>query len=347
MNPHALFRLRTGKTQPRDALEFAESKLWNVIGVDPDSARGRAITATLLAPARSMLERGGKRFRGQLVELSWLLGGGCNTAGCPAPLSAVIEVIHAGSLIVDDIEDSSAERRGAPSVHRLFGVPLALNAGNWLYFWSLELLRELDLTAPVELELHRRLGRMLVQGHAGQALDLHADIEDLPQAAVAAHVTHMSRLKTGSFMGLAAAVGAVAACAPRPVVDAVEQFGLALGGGLQMLDDLGNLVGRRDETKRYEDLRHGRATWVWAWFAEVADPSAYARAIARLHDVRAGRAGADELARTLLARAGLRGRQRVNGLLARAFDDLRATTGPHPLLAGFRAEIERLENSYV
>lgn len=335
--------LRTGAS--RDALVHAVERLWPIIGLAPDSPEGRKVEAALLGPACSMLARAGKRFRGHLVELCWQLAGG--QGRCPDALPAVIEVIHAGSLIVDDIEDDSPTRRGAPTVHRLFDTPLALNAGNWLYFWSLELLRELDLTAPVELELHRRLGRMLVQGHAGQALDLHADIEDLPQAAVAAHVTHMSRLKTGSFMGLAAAVGAVAACAPRPVVDAVEQFGLALGGGLQMLDDLGNLVGRRDETKRYEDLRHGRATWVWAWFAEVADPSAYARAIARLHDVRAGRAGADELARTLLARAGLRGRQRVNGLLARAFDDLRATTGPHPLLAGFRAEIERLENSYV
>ena len=333
------------RADARDAMAFALTRLWPAIGIARDSAQGRAVEAALLEPARSMLDRSGKRFRGHLVELSWQLAGG--RGPCPDALPAVIEVIHAGSLIIDDIEDESGERRGAPTVHRLFGVPLALNAGNWLYFWALELLRELELPARVELDLHRRLGRMLVQGHAGQALDLDADIERLPQRAVGEHVAHLSRLKTGSFMGLAAAAGAVAARAPAPVVRAVEQFGLALGGGLQMLDDLGNLVGRRQGAKRYEDLRHGRANWIWAWFAEVAGPRAWGEAMAGLREVRSGRREAETLASALLARIGLHGRKRVNALLGTAFDELRATTGPHPLLAAFHAEIERLENSYV
>ena len=331
--------------EARDAMAYAIERLWPVIGVARDSREGCAVEAALLEPARSMLARAGKRFRGHLVELSWQLAGGRGMG--PDALPAVIEVIHAGSLIVDDIEDDSPERRGAPTVHRIHGIPLALNAGNWLYFWSLELLRELELPAPVELDLHRRIGRMLVQGHAGQALDLDTDIERMPQEAVPGHVAHMSRLKTGSFMALAAAVGAVAAQAPRPVVDAVERFGLALGCGLQMLDDLGNLIGRRQGAKRYEDLRHGRANQVWAWFAEVADAGDWREAMTRIHDLRAGRIEPDGLAQLLLERVSLHGRKRVNVLLSSAFDDLRATVGPQPLLAAFRAEIERLESSYV
>ena len=50
------------------------------------------------------------------------------------PWPRMFEIIHAGSMIVDDIEDDSSERRGAPAVHRLHGLPLALNAGNWMYF---------------------------------------------------------------------------------------------------------------------------------------------------------------------------------------------------------------------
>ena len=342
--PGTLAALRE-RADTRDAMAFALTRLWPAIGIERDTPQGRAVEAALLEPARSMLDRAGKRFRGHLVELCWQIAGG--RGPCPDALPAVIEVIHAGSLIIDDIEDESSERRGAPTVHRLFGVPLALNAGNWLYFWALELLRELDLPARVELELHRRLGRMLVQGHAGQALDLDADIERLPQPAVGEHVAHLSRLKTGSFMGLAAAAGAVAAKAPTHVVRGVERFGLALGGGLQMLDDLGNLVGRRQGAKRYEDLRHGRANWIWSWFADVADPDAWADAMTALRAVREGRSEPDALAADLLARVSLHGRQRVNALLGTAFDDLRATTGPHPLLAAFRAEIERLEKSYV
>ena len=332
-------------TESRDAMAFALTRLWPAIGIERDSPQGRAVEAALLEPARSMLDRAGKRFRGHLVELCWQLAGG--RGPCPDALPAVIEVIHAGSLIIDDIEDGSCERRGAPTVHRLFGMPLALNAGNWLYFWALELVRELNVPPHVELDLHRRLTRMLVQGHAGQALDIDANIERLPQGMVAEHVAHLSRLKTGSFVGLAAAVGAVSAQAPAHTVEAVERFGLALGAGLQMLDDLGNLVGRRQGAKRHEDLRHGRATWVWAWLAEVASPRVWADAMRRLRAVRDGSEDADALASSLLARVGLHGRHRVRNLLGIAFDSLSDATGPHPLLAGFRAEIERLENSYV
>ena len=332
-------------TEARDAMAIAMERLWPAIGIERDTPQGRAVESALLDPARSMLDRAGKRFRGHLVELCWQLAGG--EGRCPDALPAVIEVIHAGSLIIDDIEDDSCERRGAPTVHRLFGTPLALNAGNWMYFQALDFVRELDLEPRIELELHRRLGRMLVQGHSGQALDIDADIARLPQPSVAEHVAHLSRLKTGSFVGLAAAVGAVAADAPRRVIDGVEAFGLALGGGLQMLDDLGNLVGRRQGAKRYEDLRAGRANWIWAWFAEVASPTEWRDAMTHLIGVRTGTLEAEGLAVELLERVGLHGRQRVNRLLASAFDELRATTGPHPLLAAFRSEIERLENSYV
>ncbi len=345
MNPPPPLALRRPAEAPRDAMAFAIEHLWPAIGVERESEIGRAVEAALLEPARSMLDRAGKRFRGHLVDLCWQLGGG--RGPCPDALPAVIEVIHAGSLIVDDIEDDSPERRGAPTVHRLFGMPLALNAGNWLYFWSLELLRELELPPEVELDLHRRLGRMLVQGHAGQALDIDTDVTHLRRGEVPEHVAAMSRLKTGSFMALAAAVGAVAAQAPQRTVDALESFGMALGQALQMLDDLGNLVARRECPKRYEDLRHGKANWPWAWYAEVVGPVEWRRAQARLAALRDGERDASPLALELLGRIGLLGRQRVHSLLVSAFDDLKAVTGSHPLLAALRAEMERLENSYV
>ena len=345
MNPPSIMTAKRRRTDTRDAMAFAMERLWPALGIRKDAAEARAVDSALLEPARSMLARAGKRFRGQLVELSWRLAGG--SGSCPDALPAVIEVIHAGSLIVDDIEDGSAERRGAPTVHRIYGTPLALNAGNWLYFWSLELLRELDLPAEVVLELHQRIGRMLVQGHAGQALDIDTRIHRLPQAQVREHVEAMSRLKTGSFMGLAAAVGAIGAQAPRVLVTALERFGLALGQALQMLDDLGNLVGRRDRAKRHEDLLHARANWPWVWFADMATAEEWRRAVFSQRQVTTGALDPHVLAVDLLGRVGLQGRQHARTLLADAFDELRLVTGPHPLLATLRDEMDRLENSYV
>ena len=84
----------------------------------------------------------------------------------------MVEIVHAGSLIVDDIEDDSLERRGAPSLHRLHGLPLALNAGNWMYFWALDLLDQAAADDGGGRPHPRVFGDALYHCHLGQALDL-------------------------------------------------------------------------------------------------------------------------------------------------------------------------------
>ena len=75
-----------------------------------------------------------------IVRAGWLLGGG--TGEPPDRLAGVLELIHAGSLIVDDVEDSAEQRRGAPALHQLIGVSLAINTGSWMYFVALADLAE-------------------------------------------------------------------------------------------------------------------------------------------------------------------------------------------------------------
>lgn len=81
--------------------------------------------------ARDILSRPSRQFRARMCALAWRLGDGVGPI--PTALPFLIEVIHAGSLIVDDIEDGSTQRRGGPCLHLLHGVPLALNAGTWMY----------------------------------------------------------------------------------------------------------------------------------------------------------------------------------------------------------------------
>src|SRR5262249_10800792 len=176
----------------------------------------------------------------------------------PSDLAHIVELIHAGSMIVDDIEDGSRRRRGEPALHVLHGVPLALNTGNLLYFLPLGLLRRLQLGAAAELVLHRRIARTMVRAHCGQALDLGTLVSQLSQADLPHVVRASSALKTGSLTGLAASLGAVAASAAPPAVHALTRFGEELGVALQMLDDIGNLRGVGDLEKRHEDLRLGR-----------------------------------------------------------------------------------------
>ena len=79
-----------------DALSFAMRRLWPAIDVAPDSLEADAIRDALLRPASSMLDRGGKRFRGHMVDLCWQLGGG--EGPCPDALPAVIEGMYAVDL---------------------------------------------------------------------------------------------------------------------------------------------------------------------------------------------------------------------------------------------------------
>ncbi len=228
--------------------------------------------AALYGPATAILDRPGKDVRARLVKAGWALAGGASDQ-CPAAITRVIEILHAGSLIVDDVQDGSTKRRGGPALHCMIGVPLAINTGNWMYFWALAELARTELPGAVERAL-----ATLVRCHQGQALDLATRVMDLDMRAVPAVVAATTRLKTGALCRLASELGALAAGAPDWAVTAIGTLGEGSGIALQMLDDLGCLVAEDRRPKACEDLALGRPTWAWAWLAEAGDPFAWARA---------------------------------------------------------------------
>ncbi len=227
----------------------------------------------LLGPVNDMLGRPGKAIRARLVDAAFGLVRPGQRA--PAAAAALVEILHAGSLIVDDIEDDSKTRRGGKTLHRVHGTPKALNAGNWMYFLAVHQIEALDLSPPTRLALYRKVNRTLLDCHRGQALDLGMRIGDVTQAEVPTLVAETSLLKTGALTALACAVGALVAGGTDEQVATLERFGRELGLALQQLDDLGNLTAKGAASKRHEDLRHGRLTWPWAWAAELLDPLAF------------------------------------------------------------------------
>jgi geranylgeranyl pyrophosphate synthase len=227
----------------------------------------------LLAPVNDILSRSGKAIRASLVEATYALVRPGERA--PAAAIALVEILHAGSLIIDDIEDDSKVRRGGKAIHRIHGVPKALNAGNWMYFLAVEQIESLQLASDATLTLHRMVNRTLLDCHRGQALDLGMRVGEVLQSEVPTLVAETSLLKTGALTALGCAVGALAAGGSDEQVAAVAKFGRELGLALQQLDDLGNLSGTGPAAKRHEDLRNGRLTWPWAWAAELLEPLAY------------------------------------------------------------------------
>jgi geranylgeranyl pyrophosphate synthase len=320
--------------------------------------------AALAGPAAAFLARPGKDIRARLVRAGWRLGGGLpheahDPHQAPSPrargIELVIELIHAGSLIVDDVEDASEERRGAPALHRLVGAPLAINTGSWMYFWALAELARLGLPGAVE-----RAAAALARCHQGQALDLATRVVDLEPRDVPAVVAATTRLKTGALCRLAVELGALAAGAPADRVASLADLGEAIGCALQMLDDLGGLVAARAtgpdararRAKGHEDLREARPTWAWAWLAEQRDPFAWARLVGLARAVAAG-ADPGPLAEALAERIEPIGRGRARATHDAALAAARAALARDPAgaaalpaLDALAEDLRRMESMY-
>ncbi len=308
----------------------------------PAALWGRA----LIGPLTEFTRRPGKALRARLCELAWTLAGGRGPA--PEAIALVIEALHAGSLIVDDIEDDARERRGAPALHLMVGVPVALNAGTWLYFWALDQLASLPATPPpVTLAMYKVTVAALAACHQGQALDLTARADELEPARIGAVVAAITSGKTACLMSLAMRLAALAAGADVHRVAAIAELGVALGTGLQMLDDLGGL-GRARRDKGLEDLRAARATWPWAWLAEVADDLSGSRLQHRLRAARerSDHAELDAIAESLRHAVDAHGRAQARATLAHGLERARAALGDGPVLRALADELRRLEESY-
>jgi geranylgeranyl pyrophosphate synthase len=324
--------------------EFEPARLSELLGQGAAHLARTHWDEALAGPLADFVARPGKEFRAALVETAFRLVRG--SGECPRVLPKLVEIIHAGSLIVDDIQDDSPTRRGAPALHVTYGLPVALNAGNWLYFWAFALVENLGLEPQLQLEVYKALSRTMFACHYGQGLDLTAKVTHLRQSEVPQIVETSTRLKTGALMSFAAALGAIAAGANAQQLEALSHFGMQLGIGLQMLDDVGGLLNEKRWAKGAEDLSLGRPTWPWAWLATDLSNQAYG-------ELRTSACAAVDVSHNFEAlakhmRNELRGsgRVRVRRHLKQAFTELSETFGAAPELAAIELETQRLEKSY-
>lgn len=220
----------------------------------------------------------GKRFRSRMVELSGRLILAYrrrtiteDAASRLCLAGQAIEDIHLGSLVIDDIQDGSLVRRGQPSLHQQVGVPLALNAGNWLYFSALKNLMKIPWSAVCECEAVDLAIESMLQAHEGQAIDLGVDITTVPDHLVASAVEASSNRKTGALMSAAFGLGFLAAHPDgefeTSLYNDFQKFGRNWGVALQMFDDLGafqqSLLGSEPTEKLFEDFRNRRPCFFW------------------------------------------------------------------------------------
>ena len=221
---------------------------------------------TLMRPVRSMTDRGGKGWR------SYAALACCDVVGGDSrqfvQWLAMPELMHTGSLIVDDVQDRSTVRRGGPTCHELFGEPLAINAGTACYFMGQRLLVGSFVSDRDKLRLYDLYFEALRAGHAGQALDIDGMGWMMPEvvekgdgAALEEHVLAIHRLKTAAPAAALARMGAVAGGGTEAQIEGVGRYFEAVGLAFQIVDDVLNLRGFKGDLKsRGEDITHGKIT---------------------------------------------------------------------------------------
>lgn len=238
---------------------------------------------------------GGKRMRPLLTIAACEAAGGAVEHALPP--SCAIEMIHAYSLVHDDLPamDDDAERRGRPTVHIAFGEANAILVGDSLLTMAFDVLARGAEVAPegrwlpavLKLAHHAGIDGMV----GGQAMDLEAgqDIRDLRELE-AVHAK-----KTGGLYAASAAMGALAAGADDATVDRLERFGLLFGIAFQHADDVLD-----DDQKALRAEALARTDALVSQCLDLAEPlgapAEPLRGIARWVGERAHRANAGEIA---------------------------------------------------
>lgn len=216
----------------------------------------------LLEPCRSLMDLGGKRWRPLLLVLCSEL---CRESKKNAPLSLeqtysitpLVEFVHTASLIHDDIEDSSKERRGKPAAYITYGLDVALNAGSWLYFQAPVVINKLNVKEEFKNQLYNLYTQELRRLHLGQAMDIywHRNPSLFPTTE---EYTQMVHLKTGTLASLAVQIGFLAGGATNEEMISAGKIAASLGEGFQILDDVQNLTTGNPGKKRGDDIVEGK-----------------------------------------------------------------------------------------
>jgi geranylgeranyl diphosphate synthase type I len=178
----------------------------------------------------------GKRLRPILCLLGCAELGGDPSQALPA--AAAIELLHNFSLIHDDIEDGDEMRHHRPTVWKVWGVPLGINAGDGMFalaFAAMQRLTQRGVNSKATLAVMDQFTQTCLTLTEGQYLDL--SFEQRPVISLDEYM-HMIQGKTAALIGASVAIGArIAGATARQQTDML-QFGQAMGVAFQIQDDI-------------------------------------------------------------------------------------------------------------
>ncbi len=217
-------------------------------------------------PIWEFLDRGGKRWRPALFLLI------CEILGKNPDdfidFSIIPEVIHNGTLIVDDIEDASELRRGKPCTYKTYGLDVAINAGNAMYYLPLLPLieRKEKISAQKARKVYEIYAQEMINLSLGQAMDIawHRGLASADELDEKAYL-QMCAYKTGTLARMSAKIASVLAGANDELAEKLGRLAESIGIAFQMQDDVLDLTSAEFEKKkggRGQDITEGKRSLI-------------------------------------------------------------------------------------
>ena len=240
-----------------------------------------AVNRAFTDPIRDLLDRGGKRWRAVLFCVFVETFG--ENPDEYLPYACVPEILHNGTIVVDDVEDDASLRRGEPALHLEYGTDVALNAGNAMYFLALHIVTRnpADLDAETRLAAYETLLAELNRTHVGQGTDIqwHNEREI---GVTEAQYLEMCACKTGCLGRIVARLAAIVTDQPTAVERAVAEYAERMSIAFQIADDVLDAESAIAENGAFgkaigNDVREGKKTLMVIHAAEHAPAADVAR----------------------------------------------------------------------
>ena len=257
-----------------------EAYLAEFFGEASYSYHSAGIQRALADPIWDLLDSGGKRWRAVLF-LVFVEALGEDPEEY-LPYACVPEILHNGTIIVDDVEDEARKRRGEPALHHQHGVDIALNAGNAMYFIPLKVIdhNSAGLDAEGRLAAYEMLTHELNRTHLGQGMDIcwHNEQEVVVDEE---QYFEMCACKTGCLGRIVARLAAIVT-GNRDVEAAVARYAEELAVAFQIADDVLDVEHAMAEGGAFgkgvgNDVREGKKTLMVIHAADTAPPADVAR----------------------------------------------------------------------
>jgi octaprenyl-diphosphate synthase len=233
------------------------------------TAESVASVDAVTAIAQYLHSAGGKRLRPAMVLLSAKFAGGGASGGnqTAIQLGAVVELIHAATLVHDDVIDAAQTRRGRPSTNVKWGNHTCVLAGDWLYMQAFQIaLRERSFQI---LDLLIGLTQMMVEGELLQLE--HIGRIDITEA----DCMELVHRKTACLFSVCTQLGALAAQSDPQMQEKLGEYAWNLGMAFQLVDDVLDFTAREKTLGKPVggDLREGKVTLPLVYALERATPA--------------------------------------------------------------------------